>query len=1011
MKELTIEHIPSTDSEPSRVRVTFRKKPGAQAQEREAEFGFSVSDEDRRLIQWYLEEFLVYPWGEFITRAREVEDLMTRLGQQLFDAVFADAETRALYSHVADDLGNTRIVIHAADPVGISLPWELLRDSTRGDYGDLARLAHAFVRSQPDLMFETPTVRDEGTFNILMVICRPDGPEDDVPFQSVARPLVRLFRKHPDRIHLDVLRPPTFEQLSRVLNEKPNFYHVLHFDGHGDFPQGSNPGQSPGRADEQGLVAFEGEDGKPRVVSGEELGGLLAGKGVPIVLLNACRSGMTRPESICASVGNQLLKAGACGVVGMAYSVYVQTAVRFMARLYEGLVSGEDLARAVTFAREELRAHPQRRSPIGEVELQDWMVPVLFEAEPVSVMQRREGLRLDPSVLEDQPARAGAEVDCPGPPAYGFVGRDGVTLDLERAFQTEDVVLLQGMAGVGKTEMAVGFARWLAETGGLDGPIFFFKFENYLPLAHVYDRVGQVFNEVIRGQLGQEWHLLDAEKRRRLALDILKKVPCLMIWDNFEPVRGFPKGAKSAWSRAEQEELSGFLSDLRGGQTKVLITSRRDEDWLGKTYRRVELGGLKLVEAQELALRVLRRAGLDTEQIRELPNYNVLLEYLQGNPLAIQVILSELRRTSPETLLDSLQSGAATFREDDPKQGRERSLTASLTYRLDALDTTLRKRLGILALFQGFVNAQVLAAMCQEVEDPPEIIGGMGREDWTAILDSAAEVGLLRRVGEGFYTLHPALPWFFHDLMKDAFPDHEEWLERAFVYAYSACGRSLEQLFHNKAELAMSLLRAEEDNLMHALGLAGRYECWDETAGILYGISRLLVTQGRWVEWERLITGMESDVTDAHRQPLQGREHLWLALLGHRSEMLQYRRDFDGAEAVILRLKDHCERAGDDRNVAVALHQLGIIAQERRQFDEAERWYRQSLAIKERIGDEHGQASNIYQLGKVAEERGKIPEAISLYERAETIVVRLNDPYHLNMVRESLARVKERDAG
>ncbi len=145
-----------------------------------------------------------------------------------------------------------------------------------------------------------------------MIICRPGGSESDVPFQSVARPLLELFREHRDRIRLDILRPPTFEQLARVLNDKPNFYHVLHFDGHGAFPQGAGT---------HGLLLFEGEDDEARKVTGAELGGLLAGKGVPVVLLNACQSGMTHPESIYPSVGNELLKAGTRGVVAMAYSV------------------------------------------------------------------------------------------------------------------------------------------------------------------------------------------------------------------------------------------------------------------------------------------------------------------------------------------------------------------------------------------------------------------------------------------------------------------------------------------------------------------------------------------------------------------------------------------------------------------------------------------------------------------------------------------------------------------
>lgn len=424
---------------------------------------------------------------------------MARLGEELFDAIFGDRPISALYAHVADDLPNTRVVVYADDPAGIAIPWELLRDPDKGEYGDLARLAHSFVRSQPDLIFNPSPAPSANTFNILMVICRPGDPDNEVAFQSVARPLLELFRPHRDRIHLDVLRPPTFEQLERVLNEKPNFYHVLHFDGHGSFPGGGGSTLFYAYENEPGRLIFEGENGLPNPVTGSKLGGLLAGKGVPVVLLNACQSGMTHPESLYPSVGNELLKAGARGVAAMAYSVYVQTAARFMARLYEELINGEALSRAAALAREELRVHPQRTSPIGEIDLQDWMVPVLFEAAPAQVLKKsRKTVRLDLKLLQDQQAQAGAEVGCPEPPAFGFVGRDGVMLELERAFQRETLALLQGMAGVGKTEAAVGFARWRAETGGLAGPIFFFHFEHYLPLAQVCDRIGTVFNDLIR---------------------------------------------------------------------------------------------------------------------------------------------------------------------------------------------------------------------------------------------------------------------------------------------------------------------------------------------------------------------------------------------------------------------------------------------------------------------------------------------------------------------------------
>ena len=58
------------------------------------------------------------------------------------------------------------------------------------------------------------------------------------------------------------------------------------------------------------------------------------------------------------------------------------------------------------------------------------------------------------------------------------------------------------------------------------------------------------------------------------------------------------------------------------------------------------------MEAQELAVRVLKRAGLSPIEISRLEQYNDLLGYLRGNPLAIQVILPELKRKTPENLLE-----------------------------------------------------------------------------------------------------------------------------------------------------------------------------------------------------------------------------------------------------------------------------------------------------------------------------------------------------------------------
>ena len=55
---------------------------------------------------------------------------------------------------------------------------------------------------------------------------------------------------------------------------------------------------------------------------------------------------------------------------------------------------------------------------------------------------------------------------------------------------------------------------------------------------------------------GIHWQAItDPGVRRDVALQVLAQVPVLWIWDNIEPVTGFPPGTQSAWTQGEQDDL------------------------------------------------------------------------------------------------------------------------------------------------------------------------------------------------------------------------------------------------------------------------------------------------------------------------------------------------------------------------------------------------------------------------------------------------------------------------
>src|SRR5439155_22091878 len=105
-----------------------------------------------------------------------------------------------------------------------------------------------------------------------------------------------------------------------------------------------------------------------------------------------------------------------------------------------------------------------------------------------------------------------------------------------------------------------------------------------------------------------------------------------------------------------------------------------------------------------------------------------------------------------------------------------------------AFNEAERRQLALLHLFQGFVDVDALYWMGKTDTEwcLPEV-RGLTREAGIVLLDRAVEVGLLTAHGGGYYSIHPALPWFFKKLFDEFYPD-AGIAARAFVEAMGALG-------------------------------------------------------------------------------------------------------------------------------------------------------------------------------------------------------------------------------
>ena len=913
-------------------------------------FSFTLTAQEAEDVRWYLEDYRVYPVEPTPKIAKGIEKRMGEVGRDLFRLVLAGSD---VWASVKDRLADTRIEIET-EVADALVPWELMRDPV-ADL-PLALEVPSFVRchSRPALR-PNLAAPAQGKIRILLAICRLE--DDRVPFRSVARHLIRgLSEEAREPFDLEVLRPPTFEQLAkrlRAAKAQGRPFHAVHFDGHGL----------------SGEVFFENAklNHNAQSVKAAELGKLLHETRVPLLILNACRSADNEPPEKPAqdvheqirqfgSFAHAVMDCGASGVVAWRYSVFVDTAARYMADLYGALASGLPLGEAATLARKQLSS--------GAREIEDWTVPIVFEAAPIQLFPKASG----PIEIKLE-TRAAAESGLPQAPDVGFIGRDETILKLDRTFDEQNIVLLHAYAGSGKTCTAAEFARWYGQTGGLAGPVLFTSFEQKKLLPQVLDELGRMFEGVL-AKSGIQWLTLKDAERRDMALQVLRQVPVLWIWDNVEPIAGFPAGTSSAWNAVEQIELLDFLRAARGTKAKFLLTSRRDErDWLHDLPARIELPPMPFYECVQMAEELAKKLG---RRLDDVDDWRPLLRFTQGNPLTLAVLVGQALRDGLKSreqiagFVRKLQAGESVF-EDEASEGRTRSLAASLAYGFEnAFTEAERKQLALLHLFQGFVDVDALGLMGRaEAEWCLPEVRELAREAGIALLDRAAEVGLLTAVGGGYYSIHPALPWFFRRLFEQYYSKTRMAATLAFVEAMGELGNYYHARYGAGNPDVIGALTPEEANLLQARSLARSNGWWRRVTGAMQGLRSLYDHTGRRAEWSRLVEEIVPDFVDpATDAPLPGREGNWSLVSEYRVRLAMDARDWQVAERLQSAPINWSRQRAD-----------AILAKPPRTWSDAEKNAVRTLAvlleIRAHIQRERGSAACV----------GGYKEALSLFDQ------------------------------
>ena len=947
-------------------------------------FGNPLDQSLYQEMAWYFQDYLEDPFGDSASRAKEVETSLRNLGRLLFEAVFrGNQDTQDYYSTaVAEGLAGYELTIVSTDPAFCALPWELLNEP---EMGYLASRFSSLVRQVnpgPLPKFDGPLPAEQ--LNVLLV---SPVASDHAGSCSLAVEALDVLDSLDAQVELDYLLPPTFSAFKEHLSNRSNHYHLVHFDGI--------------IASDPESLLFETIEGVAKPVPMTRISEALVAAGVPIVLMNAGRTDSPGRQDNWPAAAAGLAAAGVPLVVSLPFPLSSRARELFVQPFYRAIVQGAGIPSVAAQARQALMSEPHRHSPSGEVIFWDWILPTVYQSHtytPTPIATPAPSPTVPPGIPEvDSDSR---EEQLPQTGPYGLVGRRNELRQLERLFLKESVVSLSGPTGVGKTELALGLARWLSRTGSRPGGVFYTTFE-------VGAGVERVVHEAGTSVAGLDFADMPAQQQRRWLVEYFHDHPSLLIWDGLENAAGFPTPGGGLLDESEQSELDAFLREVaEGGQSWVLLVSRRQEEpWLSTPHLDYQLPGLGRHDALELGNKILLQAGVfdslqggSTE--RQLgSDYFKFLELVEGHPLAMQIGWPLLKEVPASLLEKEVNKGIVQMAPGDGEEARPPYLTALMDFSFSRMSHRSRAHLPFMYFFQRRVMMDILTHITQERVYRTVMGEELGWGACRTLLRSARDAGFMEPVTPSVYQVNLSFPWFYgRQLHRQVAASGIRRLEEEFVRVYADTADYFMETLHENQDSGATAVLAEEGNLTQALGLALEAKQWDSAQVLVQPLAQVYRMQKRYPELRRLRRQLLETVTPdsegATEAESAGGIDLWLYLVGTEASEAAELGDLDYGEELNRQLLDYLAGqpgSDEDPRVAAVNHQFGVIAQRRWRPDEAEEWFLKSLAIIEHSEDRAVVADAYHSLGQVKQYQRRYTDAQEWFKKSLEIHQRLQD--------------------
>ena len=783
--------------------------------------------------------------------------------------------------------------------------------------------------------------------NVLFLLSSPldAAPvEAEDGWQALQRALQDL--QHPVSFTVRHAEPQSLSAfLSRA--ERPRFG-VVHYLGHGHKPANAPTGE----------LVFEGPDGEARLMQPEDL----------LRILNPTQSRPAEYRLAVVMACHAAAVAHAFQVLGIPHivaveaeeSVYQRSALTFFPAFYNALFSGRSVREAFEAGRTAVRFDPDLGANAAAEARKFVLLP------PEADHNRRPFAHLSEGKPTFDLPPEPPSLPVPPPPPR-FVGRQGAMQHALRHLRQERAVLLLGVSGAGKTELARQLVRYLIGRRRFAPDRVF-----WLPL----------------GTLG-------TAEDAQAALGRALGMPTNTVPTAAALARALPRGALLVFDEAENVVNAGvgfrhLVETLLTGPARptLIVTSQADP---GSSHLpRLRLPRLDLAAALHLFAVEARLTAADLQALRD-DEWRDLLRLVDGLPRALRLLARQWRTyANPRELLADARRLHDRILQDPDYPDEVKSVTVGIQLAYERLEARSPQAAALfrgLGFFPGGLATDGLAPIFgPEGPTHARLVErqGLAERPWPDLLYLPTPFQAFARRqaaahGESRAAWGPAVLRFYQDFPEEP---HFGWVSRLDDKLRSGLGEGRARYEEELPSLMAWAAWAVEDP-----------DVPDETRrrGVFLAanlnnihVFALPDAKARWLE---LLTRAAAAAQQIGARLGQANT---LKAIG---DVLRFRDQYDQALEHYHRALDLFQAVGARLGQANTLKAIGDVLNFRKDLDQALEHYHRALDLFQAVGDRLGQANTLAAMSRLALQQGKDAQAQILLRQAVAMHTAIGSRY------------------